>query len=257
MPYVPSDGARLYDEAAGAGTPIVFVHEFSGDLWSWEKQIQHFSRRHRCVEFNARFYPPSEVPTAARHYSHDKAVDDVAAVMRHLKLRRAHIVGGADGLAHDARSRPALSADGALPHHDRQRQRPIWASTSRRRPRMLSGCRQMPLPVSDVADATTDGGRAALLGDGSKTLSPNKPKRIGRRCQTRYRAGQPRDEPMPSRKSSLTPAEDAPADAIRHRERLRRRIDVGLAELERGDYEEVEDADLDAWLDRVGDPARS
>ena len=48
MPYVQSDGARLYYEEAGTGTPIVFVHEFSGDLWSWEKQIQHFSRRCRC-----------------------------------------------------------------------------------------------------------------------------------------------------------------------------------------------------------------
>ena len=93
MPYVQSDGARLYYETAGSGTPIVFVHEFSGDLWSWEKQIQHFSRRYHCVAFNARGYPPSDVPTSSRHYSHSKAVDDVAAVMRHLKLEKAHIVG--------------------------------------------------------------------------------------------------------------------------------------------------------------------
>jgi antitoxin ParD1/3/4 len=32
-------------------------------------------------------------------------------------------------------------------------------------------------------------------------------------------------------------------------ERLRRSIDAGLADLERGDYEEVDDADLDADLD--------
>ena len=62
MPYIQSDGACLYYEAAGTGTPIVFVHEFSGDLWSWEKQIQHFSRHYRCVAFNARGYPPSDAP---------------------------------------------------------------------------------------------------------------------------------------------------------------------------------------------------
>jgi len=93
MPYVQSDGARLYYETAGSGTPIVFVHEFSGDLWSWEKQIQHFSRNYRCVAFNARGYPPSDVPTAPKHYSHSKAIDDVAAMMRHLKIPKAHIVG--------------------------------------------------------------------------------------------------------------------------------------------------------------------
>jgi len=93
MPFIRSDGARLYFETAGSGTPIVFLHEFSGDLWSWEKQIQHFSRRYRCIAFNARGYPPSEVPGAASAYSHKQAVDDVAVVMRHLKIKKAHIVG--------------------------------------------------------------------------------------------------------------------------------------------------------------------
>jgi pimeloyl-ACP methyl ester carboxylesterase len=93
MPYIQSDGARLYYEAAGTGTPIVFAHEFSGDLWSWEKQIQHFSRRYRCIAFNARGYPPSDVPESPSRYSHKHAVDDVAVVMRHLKIRKAHIVG--------------------------------------------------------------------------------------------------------------------------------------------------------------------
>ena len=40
-------------------------------------------------------------------------------------------------------------------------------------------------------------------------------------------------------------------------ERLRMSIDVGLANLDRGDYEEVDDADLEAWLDRLVDPASS
>ena len=93
MPYVQSDGARLYYEEAGTGTPIVFAHEFSGDLWSWEKQIQHFSRRYRCIAFNARGYPPSEVPKSLTRYSHRHAVDDIAVVMRHLGVRKAHIVG--------------------------------------------------------------------------------------------------------------------------------------------------------------------
>lgn len=93
MPYIQSDAAKLYYEEAGSGIPIVFVHEFSGDLYSWEKQIQHFSRRYRCIAFNARGYPPSEVPRQLSHYSHRHAVDDIAAVMRALKVQKAHIVG--------------------------------------------------------------------------------------------------------------------------------------------------------------------
>jgi pimeloyl-ACP methyl ester carboxylesterase len=87
------DGVRLYYEEAGTGTPIVFVHEFSGDLRSWEPQIQYFSRRYRCIAFNARGYPPSDVPARVSSYGPDIAVNDIAAIMRHLKLRRAHIMG--------------------------------------------------------------------------------------------------------------------------------------------------------------------
>ena len=93
MPYATSKGVRLYYEEAGSGTAIVFVHEFSGDLRSWETQMRHFSRRYRCVAFNARGYPPSEVPPSPSQYSHTLAADDIRAVMRHLGMAKAHIVG--------------------------------------------------------------------------------------------------------------------------------------------------------------------
>ena len=93
MPYANSNGGRLYYEEAGRGTAIVFVHEFSGDFRSWEAQMRHFSRRYRCVAFNARGYPPSEVPASPSKYSHIIASDDIASVMRHLGIARAHIIG--------------------------------------------------------------------------------------------------------------------------------------------------------------------
>ncbi len=93
------DGVRLYYEEAGTGTPIVFVHEFSGDLRSWEPQIQFFSRRYRCIAFNARGYPPSDVPPRVSSYAPGIAVNDIAAILRHLKLRRAHIMGCSMGSA--------------------------------------------------------------------------------------------------------------------------------------------------------------
>ena len=93
MPYADSDGVRLYYEEAGKGTPIVFVHEFADDLYSWEPQIRFFSRRYRCIAFNARGYPPSDVPKNWKVYSQNQAADDIANVMRHLGIRKAHIIG--------------------------------------------------------------------------------------------------------------------------------------------------------------------
>ena len=70
MPYADSNGVKLYYEEAGHGTPIVFVHEFSGDLRSWEMQMRYFSRRYCCIVYNARGYPFSEVLVAVSKYSH-------------------------------------------------------------------------------------------------------------------------------------------------------------------------------------------
>jgi pimeloyl-ACP methyl ester carboxylesterase len=93
MPYAPSNGIRLHYEEAGKGGALVFVHEFSGDLRTWEAQMRFFSRRYRCIAFNARGYPPSEVPASASKYSYLAAVDDVANVMRHLGVGKAHVIG--------------------------------------------------------------------------------------------------------------------------------------------------------------------
>jgi pimeloyl-ACP methyl ester carboxylesterase len=93
MPYANAAGVQLYYEETGKGVPIVFVHEFADDLHSWEAQMQFFSRRYRCIAFNARGYPPSDVPKSAAKYSQAIATDDIANVMRHLKIRRAHIIG--------------------------------------------------------------------------------------------------------------------------------------------------------------------
>jgi pimeloyl-ACP methyl ester carboxylesterase len=93
MPYADSKGVQLYYEEAGKGFPIVFVHEFAGDLRSWEGQMRYFSRRYRCIAFNARGYLPSDVPAAVSQYSQAIATDDIANVMRSLGVRKAHIIG--------------------------------------------------------------------------------------------------------------------------------------------------------------------
>lgn len=100
MPHATArDGTRLYYESTGRGTPLVFVHEFSGDHRSWEAQLRYFSRRYQCVAFNSRGYPPSEVPKSAAKYSQRIVVDDIADLMRQLKLGKSHVVGCSMGAA--------------------------------------------------------------------------------------------------------------------------------------------------------------
>jgi pimeloyl-ACP methyl ester carboxylesterase len=88
------NGVSLYYyEETGSGFPLIWCHEFGGDYRSWEPQVRYFSRRYRVVTWNYRGYPPSEVPEDPAAYRNDILVEDLAALMRHLGIERAHVGG--------------------------------------------------------------------------------------------------------------------------------------------------------------------
>ena len=95
------DGVRLHIEERGntAGVPLVFAHEFAATCRSFDAQVQAFARTHRCIVFNARGYPPSDVPTRPEAYSEERAAADVDAVLAALGGQPAHLVGVSMGAA--------------------------------------------------------------------------------------------------------------------------------------------------------------
>jgi pimeloyl-ACP methyl ester carboxylesterase len=94
MPHLTTDdGIKLFYEEVGSGIPVVFVHEFAGDRRSHELQMRYFGQRYRCIAYNARGYPPSDVPDDGERYSQERARDDIRSVLDALKIDKAHIVG--------------------------------------------------------------------------------------------------------------------------------------------------------------------
>ena len=93
MPFADVGGVKLFYEETGQGTPLVFVHEFAGNCQSWHLQVRFFARRYRTIAFNARGYPPSDVPDRAEAYSQERAADDILGVLDHLKIDKAHVCG--------------------------------------------------------------------------------------------------------------------------------------------------------------------
>ncbi len=136
------DGVRLYAEETGSGIPIVFVHEFAGDYRSWEPQVRFLSRWFRCITFNARGYPPSDVPEDPARYSQARARDDIRDVLAHFGVERAHIAGLSMGgfaslhfgMAYPARARSLLVAScgyGADPTQQTEFQAEMEATAER------------------------------------------------------------------------------------------------------------------------------
>lgn len=93
MPYFDSRGVKLYYEDTGAGDAIVWIHEFAADYRTWEGQVRRFSRDYRCVTYNARGYPPSDVPQDGAAYGYEHQRDDVIRLMDALGVDKAHLVG--------------------------------------------------------------------------------------------------------------------------------------------------------------------
>ena len=93
MAYASVNGVNLYYEEHGSGYPLVWSHEFAGDYRSWRPQVQFFSRRYRVITYNARGYPPSDVPQSLDDYTQKNSVDDLRGLLVHLNIERAHIGG--------------------------------------------------------------------------------------------------------------------------------------------------------------------
>ena len=113
MPMARVNGVDLCWEETGQGAPLVWLHEFGGDLRSWEPQVRYFSRRYRVITYNHRGYPPSSVPTSARDYSEELLVEDLHQLLAELGLGPVHL-GGCSMGANVAR-------DFALAHEDMTR----------------------------------------------------------------------------------------------------------------------------------------
>jgi len=93
MPHATVNGVSLYYEEAGSGFPLVLAHEFAGSYESWREQVRFLSRSYRVITYNARGYPPSEVPQDLNAYSQGTAVEDLHQLLRHLKIDQAYIGG--------------------------------------------------------------------------------------------------------------------------------------------------------------------
>jgi len=93
MAFVVNDSVRLYYEVSGEGPAIVFAHESAADIRQWRGQVSALSPHYRCITYNARGYPPSDVPLDDALYGHVRAWHDLATVIEQVAGGPAHVVG--------------------------------------------------------------------------------------------------------------------------------------------------------------------
>jgi pimeloyl-ACP methyl ester carboxylesterase len=91
--YATVNGLRLHYVAAGKGRPILFLHGFPEFWYAWKKQLEEFGRDYRAIALDMRGYNLSAKPAAVEEYRLDLLVEDVRALIEHLKAKPLTLVG--------------------------------------------------------------------------------------------------------------------------------------------------------------------
>jgi pimeloyl-ACP methyl ester carboxylesterase len=87
------NGTHLYYELAGSGDPLVLIHGNTLDTRMWDDQFEPLARRYQVIRYDMRGYGKSALPTADSY----APADDLMALLRHLRLGSAHILGQSRG----------------------------------------------------------------------------------------------------------------------------------------------------------------
>jgi len=87
--FADINGTRLHYETAGSGDPLVLIHGATLDTRMWDDQFVSFARHYQVIRYDMRGYGQSALPTMASY----APADDLMALLHHLELTQAHILG--------------------------------------------------------------------------------------------------------------------------------------------------------------------
>ncbi len=90
--YAPVENGELYYEVAGDGYPLLLIHAGVADRRMWDDQFATFAGRFRVIRYDTRGYGMSRT----QHTSFSNR-QDVADLLRHLGVARAHVIGVSRG----------------------------------------------------------------------------------------------------------------------------------------------------------------
>src|ERR1700684_1416488 len=91
MQHTSVNGIRVAFDLRGTGEPVVMIHGAQGDQTMFNDMAASFARHYRVLTFDQRGSGLSEKPEM--DYTIGLLADDTAALMDHLGIPAAHIIG--------------------------------------------------------------------------------------------------------------------------------------------------------------------
>jgi pimeloyl-ACP methyl ester carboxylesterase len=93
--FAESNGARIYYESIGEGEPVVLSHGYGGNHAIWFQQVPVLAQKYRVITWDQRGFGRTESP--ADSATPRTAALDLAALLDHLAIEKAHLVGQSMG----------------------------------------------------------------------------------------------------------------------------------------------------------------
>ena len=97
MPKVKANNITMNYEQQGAGEPLVLIPYLTADHACYAFQVAEYAKHFTCISLDLRGTGESDKPEGV--YTTDLLADDVAAFMRALRIKKAHISGLSLGAA--------------------------------------------------------------------------------------------------------------------------------------------------------------
>lgn len=97
MPFAQVNGQKIYfEDSGGAGPAIIFSHGLLMDSSMFAPQVDALKSRYRCIAWDERGHGQTATGVCAPFSYYDSA-DDLAALLAHLGIEQAVLVGMSQG----------------------------------------------------------------------------------------------------------------------------------------------------------------
>ncbi len=97
LKQIKANGAVFNYKDKGSGEPIVFIHGGLEDYRTFDAQIDTFSKNYRIITYSRRFNYPNQNTKEVKEFSAKSEAEDLAALIKRLKLGPVHLVGHSFG----------------------------------------------------------------------------------------------------------------------------------------------------------------
>jgi len=148
--FAPVNGIKVWYAVYGRGEPVLLLHGGLANANYWGHQVRALQRHYQVIVMDSRGHGRSS--RNQEPYGYDLMASDVVALLDHLKLKKAAIVGWSDGAI--------IGLDIAMKHPERVSRLFAFAANSD------------PSGVADIANNQVFNAYIARAGEEYKRLSP-------------------------------------------------------------------------------------